>query len=228
VATVLSAAVWGFLFIGSDSSINLFTKLHYGTVISAATVLISAFGIIFAFVMGSEQSTRQSRQQLYQKLEIQSIELFRFESGTPDVVANLWFGFTGSEPRESVARYRTREYVCQILNLFEMAVRFQLQGVFPKDVFGSWVIWMWELCNCKVFQEFWTDPEDLPHNYVRDLRFIINKGVKIARECNHTKSEARDEFFRVVSKRLNCSEVEAWFRDQGKKPWSEYCRGLRR
>src|SRR4051794_33626194 len=98
-----------------------------------------------------------------------------------------------------------------MLNLFEMATRFRSSRVLPEDVFGSWVIWIWELCNSRQFQTFWLDQDDLPSNYVRDLRDIITDGVAIAIRDERDRDQKCADFFRMVAERLNCWEIEEWF-----------------
>jgi hypothetical protein len=98
-----------------------------------------------------------------------------------------------------------------MLNLFEMATRFRTLRVLPEDVFGSWVIWIWELCNCKQFQDFWLDEDDLPSNYVRDFREVITAGVEIAIRGEGSEQKKRSDFFGKVAERLNCWEIEQWF-----------------
>jgi hypothetical protein len=172
---------------------------------------VGAFGIVFTFVMGSVQNTWNARQQLYQTLEIQSILLFRFENDNEDRVRSLWK--KDLAPTDKIEQFCVKEYICQILNLFEMAVRFQLQGVLPRNVFGSWVIWMWELCTREVFHQYWLDKDDLPFNYLSELRGIVNTGIAIAQSCGECERNKRQYFFDAVSQELNCPEVRNWFKE---------------
>ena len=99
--------------------------------------------------MKSDQSNRIAQQEIYQTLELQSIELFRFEAANQLLVDMLW---TNSDlPVRHADRYQVKQYICQMLNLFEMAYRFRVHGIMPPDVFGSWVIWIWELSGRPVF-----------------------------------------------------------------------------
>jgi hypothetical protein len=211
-ALTISALLFLFLsrdFIKMESK----AEISYDLLIHSASILISALGIAFTYVMRSEQTNRNSKQQLYQTLELQSIELFRFECEHPDLVQRLWFEEKqdfGSLPTDLALKYCIRQYACQMLNLFEMATRFRTLRVLPEDVFGSWVIWIWELCNCKQFQDFWLDDDDLPSNYVRDFREIITTGVEIANR-DETEQKKRSDFFADVAERLNCWEIEHWF-----------------
>jgi len=209
----LTASSLLFLYLGRDF-IKMETRpeISYDLLIHSASILISALGIAFTYVMKSEQANRNSKQQLYQTLELQSIELFRFECQKPDLVRQLWFETTDhAKPADEAARYCLRQYVCQMLNLFEMATRFRTSRVLPEDVFGSWVIWIWELCNCPKFQEFWLDEDDLPSNYIPELRNVVTAGVQISLAAKGTPQKMRDDFFKDVAERLNCWEIEQWF-----------------
>lgn len=212
--TALTISVLLFLYLGKGFiEIDKKAEVSYDLLIKSGSILISAVGIAFTFVMGSEQANRNSRRQLYQTLELQSIELFRFESNNKDLVRALWFE-EKEIIKDAVFRYRLRQYACQMLNLFEMAARFRSSRVLPEDVFGSWVIWIWELCNSKQFQNFWLDDDDLPSNYVRDLRDIITDGVAIVVRDDLPDDKKRREFFSKVAERLNCWEIEEWFSHQ--------------
>ena len=203
------------LYLGSDMvKVTARPELSYDLLIRSASILISALGIAFTYVMSSEQTNRNSKQQLYQTLELQSIELFRFECEHPDLVRRLWFESAGDfshQPEDPTSRYCVRQYACQMLNLFEMATRFRTHRVLPQDVFGSWVIWIWELCDCKGFQELWLSEDDLPSNYVRDFRDVITAGVRISVSGHGTPQQNCIEFFKEVAERLNCWEIEQWF-----------------
>jgi hypothetical protein len=76
--------------------------------------------------------------------------------------------------------YRLKEYTCQILNLFEMACRFRRKNVMEAEVFGSWVIWIWEVCQRPVFRRQWYGEGGLEYNYVEVLRELINMGLLLS------------------------------------------------
>lgn len=209
-AITLAAMVFLFIFRNSVKLEGQF-EISYDLIVQVASVLVSALGIVFTYVMRTEQSQRNDQQRLYQTLEIQSIELFRFECNHPELVRALWFSGPGDSGGYDVARYIVRQYVCQMLNLFEMAVRFRVQGILLPDAFGSWVIWIWEVCECPNFQEMWGDDAELPANYVADLRSMITAGIEISRKPGKTADEKRHAFFAEVADQLNCHEVERWF-----------------
>jgi len=216
IVDVVMLSAMLFLFIFRDT-IRLEGQLEisYDIIVQAASVFISALGIVFTYVMRTEQTQRNAQQQLYQTLELQSVELFRFECDHPHLVRALWHDpLPGEEtPEEKVLAYSTKQYVCQILNLFEMAIRFRMQGILLPEVFGSWVIWIWEVCECRNFQDMWEDvTDDLPSNYIPDLRDILSAGVEISRANPEGGKENTRKFFLEVADQLDCHEVKDWLK----------------
>lgn len=185
----------------------------YDLMIKVAGVVVSAAGIAFAYVMKASEAQQDQRRKLYQALEVQSIGLFRFEADHPELVEGLWLG--RSVPPEGMEKraydYLVRQYVCQMLNLFEMAVRFRAQEILPPGAFGSWLIWIWELCQAPRFLELWLDPDDLPSNYTRDFRDLISRALEFARTGDGEPTERRARFFAHVANQMNCDDVETWF-----------------
>lgn len=190
-----------------------------GIVLAAAMIVVTNF-------FNAKQARISSGQQIYQTLEIQSIELFRFEAAHPELVQRLWFSGNSDLGKDKAATryinkdvsdYLVRQYICQILNLFEMAFRFRKDNIVPRDVYGSWVIWMWELCSEPEFQNCWRAGDALGLNYVGEFRAIVDNGVELARATQATGSKtdaekAMNEFASSISKALgNCAVLDFWF-----------------
>lgn len=189
-------------------------------------IIVAAAMIVVTNRMNARQTNENSRQQIYQTLELQSIELFRYETTNPELFALLWHPEkitapddgtppTPEEERQSNIRiYQLRQYICQMLNLFEMAVRFRIDGIVLPEVFGSWVIWMWELCLEEVFQQHWDNGiHGLRFNYIPDFRRLMDKGVDLAREKG---DDGIEEFFTYVSRDIlgECQDVLDWMKDR--------------
>lgn len=192
--------------------------LEMGALFQAAGVVISAIGIVFTYLMRTEQANRTANLQIYQTLELQSVELFRFEADHPDLVEKLWFGpippsLLSEEvelsPREETELYVLRQYVCQMLNLFEMAYRFRVRGVMEPEVYGSWVIWMWELCESEVFCAFWRHSDGLPSNYVKGFSNAMERGVWL-RINEPSEKKRKATFFDRLAKDIGCPEIKEW------------------
>jgi hypothetical protein len=188
--------------------------LSLDTLAHVAAIAVAAVTGTFTYLMASEQSNRTLKQQMYQSLELQSISLFRFEADKEKLVFKLWNA--DSPPNKPIERYELKQYVCQMLNLFEMAYRFRLEGILPPAAFGSWVIWMWELCNAPVFRALWADEEDgLPLNYVREFRDAIDCAIKIAEQQDTDASTRRKAFFNWVGEHVGCKMVRGWLDHKG-------------
>ncbi|HLP24516.1 MAG TPA: hypothetical protein VK477_02475, partial [Acidobacteriota bacterium] len=162
--------------------------------------VLSLLSLLLAFLVLYWDKTNERRLQcreIYQRLELASVELFRFECDHDRLVELLWGD--GEETKDSLPRlagadaYQVRAYVCQMLNLFEMALRFRRDETMEPEVFGSWVIWMHDLCSCPRFQTLWPD---LRLNYVAELRHVMDAGIAIAAASD---IERRTEFFKIVA-----------------------------
>jgi len=200
-------------FVRERIELSIDAKLSIDTLAHVAAIAISATGIVFTYIMKSDQSVQAARQQIYQTLELQSIELFRFEAENAEIVSMLW----GPEraPTDALDRYQVKQYTCQMLNLFEMAYRFRAERIMDPAVFGSWVIWIWELCSTPVFQALWSSNEDnLPLNYVPEFRKSIEYAIDFSRNGRGNDVEKRKAFFEWLGKEINCIEIPKWL-DQG-------------
>lgn len=195
------------------------TKATIGTdvLVQVAGIVVTATGIVFTYVMKSEQSNKTANQQIYQTLELQSVSLFRFECDHADLVEALWYSDPPPEPTTPAAKtqeYRVKQYVCQMLNLFEMAYRFRVQGIMAEDVFGSWVIWMFGLCASPVFRHYWNDGSGLPENYVSDFRLLMQKGVDLFEDVpagqEADETQLCKKFFALTARQINCPVVQQW------------------
>jgi hypothetical protein len=169
--------------------------------------IVTALGFSFAclsFYLQGRHEARDKKRDTYQKLELASIDLFRFEVANPAVVDGL--NIRGGLPAEgTAARKAVESYVYQILNLFEMAVRFREEDVMPPDVFGSWVIWFHDLCCAENFPLLWPD---MQLNYLPDLRRIMTEGIRLVagNECEATRAQ----FFALVAEQVCDPTIRNW------------------
>ena len=175
---------------------------YIATLAQLAGIIIAATMVIVTNRHNAKEADDTSRQRIYQTLELESVKLFRFECDHKDLVAMLWFsdgknfaearalaqGGQLSDAEKSrglslVDFFRLKEYIFQILNLFEMACRFCRQDIVDADIFGSWVIWMWHISQLKTFQSLWPGEHGMEFNYVADLRDIMNAGIYFSTEA---------------------------------------------
>lgn len=193
-----------------------------------AGIIIAATMVVVTNRYNSRNADETAQQQIYQSLELESVKLFRFECDHPELVARLWYPELPA-PHETtptpqpVKDYLLKQYICQMLNLFEMACRFHKERIFEADLFGSWVIWMWELCAEDVFQRQWRGEDGIEFNYIESFREIINAGIYFATEQpvpaqgsgserpELTMKERRHSFFWFVGNVMDDAEyVDQW------------------
>lgn len=169
---------------------------YINTFSQVAGIIIAATMVIVSNRHSAKEGDETARRKIYQTLELESIRLFQYECDRPELIKLLWYtpvdAFRSEATRGGqnfeVRKYQLKQYICQMLNLFEMSVRFCRQRIFEPEVFGSWIIWMWELCKEPMFQVAWhgdrADGEEdgIEFNYVADLRNIINAGIYYATE----------------------------------------------
>lgn len=189
--------------------------------------------VIITNWLNARTALRTARQQVYHALETESVALFRFECEKTELVRLLWFSrepdraefqrlidksFKDDSDATTTIRvtyFQLTEYTCHILNLFEMACRFSKQKIIPPDVFGSWVAWMWELCQSSMFQLEWKQT-DMKSNYVGDLDSIIAKGVDLGHPAAGVNERKR--FYAFVAEKMFSSAKQRQIVEDFAKP----------
>ena len=150
------------------------------------------------------QDRMQANREIYQRLELSSTDLFRWEADHLEVIRPLWEEGTPIPPADSAEYQVVANYACQILNLFEMAIRFRKDDIVPAEVFNSWVIWFYNLCNAPHFPELWAA---LKMDYTDDLGDVMNAGIELA--LKEPDEHARKvKFFEHVSTLPKCGSVK--------------------
>jgi hypothetical protein len=165
--------------------------------------LISFIAGVIYFIIQRRADRRKdlktANREIYQKLELASIDLFRFDAGSSKVTGLLW-AENQSLPKEGTTeRYAFLNYVCQILNLFEMSIRFRKENIMPAEVFGSWVIWYYDLFSRPNFLPIW---KEVKLNYTCDLRRVVDKCIEIESEIEN-EQEQKERFFRFVANEVH-------------------------
>lgn len=147
------------------------------TILSAVGQAGGVLALLLVYKHESNQTQVIERREIYQRLELASIDLFRFEHEQVEVFKAVWVDET-SAPPDSLEYLRTKQYMCQILNLFEMATSFLEEEIISDEVYGSWVVWMYELAARPAFQAAWA--HDLRANYVATLRTVLDHAVTLS------------------------------------------------
>jgi len=184
VASVALALIWLTrnhtaiaLVFGVDDNVTL----DLGSITSVLSIASAALAIVISNRQESIKSLESTRDQTYQNLEIESINLFRFEIENVELARLIWddsksYADVQADPNAS---YQVLQHLCQILNLFEMAVRHKEKGNAHEDVFASWEAWIYDLCSSKMFLHYWY-LDDLKSNYIPLFQEIIDSGIKLA------------------------------------------------
>lgn len=186
-------------------NINL-TTISPDTIIQAISILAAVLTFITAQAIEKRKDRRQANRNSYQQLEFAAIDLFRFEAENIDLIRPVWE--TGKEiPNRNTAEFVVlMNYVCQILNLFEMALRFRRENILHPEVFGTWISWFRLLISSKGFRAIW---KSVRMDYLPELREIMDGGIQIAEE--ETKEDQIEERFdKLVSSILKCGKISNW------------------
>lgn len=192
----LAESVWDYLTSSQASVIGLL-----GITVGILTYLITHF-------KEARRERRQANREVYQRLELASLELWRHES-KDEMTRLFWEG--SKLPVSKFDRMRLENAACQYLNLFEMAVQFRTDGVMPKQVFGSWVAWMLEFGQAKLLPEVW---ESIRLNYTVSIREIIFYSMQLHQDDNLCETEKRNCFFSHVADLFKCEIVRNWCKDR--------------
>lgn len=197
---------------------------YVSTFAQMAGIIIAATMVIVTNTHNARESEKTSRQQIYQTLELESVQLFRFECEHPELVEPLWLSTLAEVgPRKGLSDieldlldYRLTQHICQTLNLFEIACRFRKQKIMEPEVFGSWMIWMLELCSRPEFRLHWEGKQrsktHVELNYVAELRDILNAGIHFTkeREGDFDDDDRRRSFFKYVANIMYVGEEAHW------------------
>jgi hypothetical protein len=154
-------------------------KSEIWNILSAIGQVAGVIALLIVYNRESNQSQVIERREVYQRLELSSIDLFRFEHEHVDVFRAVWFD-AETAPPGSLEYLRIKQYMCQILNLFEMATSFLEEDIITAEVFASWIVWMYELAQRPAFHTAWV--EDLRPNYIKSLRDLLDVAVRLADE----------------------------------------------
>ncbi len=176
------------------------------SIIQSVSVLVAVLTFAITHFVSEARDRATANRETYQRLELASIDLFRFEADHMEIIRPVWEDRVPVPPPGTAEHTAVVNYVCQILNLFEMAIRLRKEGVVPPEVFGSWVIWYYNLANAPHFGEIW---DEVQYDYTFELRQIMNVGVFLAE--TESDEEARvDKFFASVARGLKCKKIRKW------------------
>lgn len=174
--------------------------------VQAVSIMVAILTFIIAQAVNRARNLHIANRETYQRLELASIGLFRFEADHVETIRPVWEESVPVPPEGSAEHFVVTDYVCQLLNLFEMAIRLRKERVVPPEVFGSWVVWYYDLANAAHFPTIW---DRVMWNYTSDLRHIMNVGVRLATD-EADDAVRRNKFFRYVADELKCPAIGQW------------------
>lgn len=171
-----------------------------GDLLNAGLLLVAGA----ALYLESRRARVAANREVYQRLELASIDFFRFGASNIETIRPLWETGRTAPPKGTAEHIVYMDYVCQILNLFEMAVRFRVEGIMPPPVFASWVQWFFDVCSAPGFASIWVNARD---NYILELRTILNEGVRLVSENPDDLAAAEEEFKAFLCERFKCKDL---------------------
>ncbi len=187
------------------------------------TVAFAVAGI--QFLMTQRKALVAQRAEIYQRLEIESNAIFKFEAENKDIVPRFkeqlgpsrqaFAALMEAEPDDFLVARKYYENTC---NLFEVSARLRNQDIVDHTVFGSWVAWYFDTLLEWGFRAVWADLRD---NYTPDLRDIFDPFVeRLVKDWDipHGQGKAiprdveklREEFYEHVGNLFDCDEVRGW------------------
>lgn len=125
----------------------------------------------------AEREQKRAQVEIYQRLELASSELHRFEADHLELIRPLYTG--KNAPTEPAQSHVYSNYVSQILNLFEMQIELFCNGLVDRDNLDTWLPWFNELGLAPGFRAVWTD--GVSDNYSRRLRRVLDKILELER-----------------------------------------------
>src|SRR5262245_17428377 len=175
--------------------------------LQANVALLGFFLAVISFLFQQRRLEKVQKQETYQRLELASNEVFRF-SATNAKVLHRYI------PTEKDPSHRLDDaedmvadnYIYQTLNLFEMAARLRQANFFEDEVFGSWVIWYYDLLESWYFRETWSR---IRPNYTMEMRLVFDKPVDNFKS-QPDADRRKKQFFAHVANVLNCPRVNNW------------------
>jgi len=198
--------------------LNTILAISPDTYVQIAGVTVAAASIIIAHAIQRSRDRKIARRDIYQKLEFASVELFRFEADHLDLIRPIWEEGRPLPAKGTAEYVAIMNYICQILNLFELAIKFRKDNTMPADIFGSWVAWFYLLLRAPGFPAIWKDTK---WNYLPQLRNVMDGGLQIISfETEPAVQESR--FYEYVSYLLKCNVVQGWTDPSENNPLDDF------
>jgi len=172
--------------------------------VGCAAIFVGLITFILTKILDYRQERRIANREIYQRLELAAIEIFRFDACQINTIKPLWDKNIAIPPKDTAEHIAFINYVCQILNLFEMIIRFRKERIIPTEIFESWISWFYSLSCAPHFPDVWFE---VRWDYTKDLRIILNYSVSLSfSEPNEMKR--RKDFYYFVSDLYNDTQIK--------------------
>lgn len=199
---------------------KIFLIIDKDILFQVISLFIALATFITARAIEKKRDRRIANRDTHQKLELASMDLFRFEGENINLIKPVWEKEAVMPAHGTAAFKATSNYVCQMLNLFELAVKFREDKILPPDVFGSWVAWFHDLVTAPGFPVFW---EDQKWDYLPQLRNIMNAGLHLIEE-EPDEEVIESRFYEYVSHVFKCDVVAGWTDASEDTPFDDFWR----
>lgn len=184
----------------------ILSQIAVDTWVQITGLLVATGTFVIAHTIQRKRDRKIARRDVYQKLEFASIDLFRFEADHLELIKPIWEKGTPLPAKGTADHYALMNYVCQILNLFELAIKFRKDKIMPADIFGSWIAWIYQVVHAPGFKPVW---QETRWNYLPQLRRIMDGGLEILSE-DHQESKREKQFYAFVAEEMNCDIIRQW------------------
>ena len=209
---------------------------NWGQVAASLFAGLAFILTLFQFRHSASDVLEARQTEIYQRLEFESMSVFRFEAENKAVVPQFKTHLAPPDfmgPPSGAAERRAREeaqlcarkYYEITCNLFEIAARLRKKdGYMDPEVFGSWVAWFFDtLCEWG-FRAAWADLRENYTTHLRDDVFDVFVAELIRDwDIPHAADPAKDlcmpdetvaalrrRFYERVGLQFKCKEIEKW------------------
>ena len=174
--------------------------------IKIGTLVVSGIAAIVgvvAFIVNLVKSRRLAQHEVYQRLELASIELFRFEMAHSDKTWRLYNeNYTIADEQ---AEREITNHVTQLLNLFEMSLELHRNKFFSHEIFCTWLKWIFETAEYSTFRHLWE--KDLRNHYTGCLGGLIEYSIETIKNDEIAQEDKFDTFTKsLCEKGLLCKK----------------------
>lgn len=157
---------------------------------------LSVLAIFIVFIAQVRMEKKVRKREIYQRLELAAIDLFRFEISNSEICWIL-YAHDRQFPKVDTKEYRElTNHITQILNLFEMIVEFRNEKIVELKIFSTWIAWFWELSQLKNFVLIWNE---IKTHYTKDLQFII--------EAAFESNESWNSYVETLNLKYRCEHI---------------------